>query len=83
MVTEEQVAESGVLMMRLRDSLDMHVAEAERLYYNCDYQQCSQLTEAILKQDPYHTSCLPIHISCQVELKQSNSKLLNKLKLSD
>jgi anaphase-promoting complex subunit 6 len=61
-------------LSKLRDSLDMQVAEAERRYYNCDYQQCSELTEAILKEDPYHSGCLPVHISCQVELKLSNSK---------
>lgn len=61
-------------LIKLKNSMDLQVAEAERLYYNCDYQLCSQLTEAILKSDPYHDGCLPIHISCQVELKQSNSK---------
>lgn len=30
---------------RLKDNLDMKVAEAERLYYNCDYHQCFSLTE--------------------------------------
>ncbi|CAH0552716.1 unnamed protein product [Brassicogethes aeneus] len=71
---ESMVTESSenTLILRLKDSLDLHVAEAERMYYNCDYQKCSVLTENILKQDPYHDSCLPIHISCLVELKQSN-----------
>lgn len=64
-------------LLKLKNSLDLQVAEAERLYYNCDYQQCSQLTETILKIDPYHDVCLPIHISCQVELKQSNSMYFN------
>ncbi|XP_057663630.1 cell division cycle protein 16 homolog isoform X2 [Diorhabda carinulata] len=58
--------------IKLKNSLDLRVAEAERLYYNCDYRSCSALTENILKIDPYHDGCLPIHISCQVELKQSN-----------
>lgn len=30
---------------RLADNLDMEVAKAERLYYNCDYHQCFSLTE--------------------------------------
>lgn len=60
------------ILLKLKNCLDMRVAEAERLYYNCDYQSCSSLTENILKIDPYHDGCLPIHISCQVELKQSN-----------
>lgn len=65
--------ESNIALARLQDSLDLAIAEAERLYYNCDYQQCHVLTELILKQDPYHFDCLPIHISCEVELKLSNS----------
>lgn len=66
------VVESAIVQ-RLNDSLDMAVSRAERLYYNCNYMECYKLTEAILKRDPYHSGCLPIHISCQVELKQSNS----------
>lgn len=57
----------------LNNSLYINVAQAEKYYYDCDYQQCSILTEKVLKQDPYHMACLPIHISCQVELKESNS----------
>ncbi|XP_077273220.1 cell division cycle protein 16 [Temnothorax americanus] len=58
---------------RLADNLDMEVAKAERLYYNCDYHQCFSLTEKILKKDPYHNSCLPVHIACLVELKKTNA----------
>lgn len=29
----------------------------------------------ILKKDPYHNSCLPVHIACLVELKKTNCKL--------
>ncbi|EFN62536.1 Cell division cycle protein 16-like protein [Camponotus floridanus] len=58
---------------RLADNLDMQVAKAERLYYNCDYHQCFSLTEIILKKDPYHNSCLPVHIACLVELKKTNA----------
>uniref|UniRef100_A0A1Y1K8G6 Uncharacterized protein n=1 Tax=Photinus pyralis TaxID=7054 RepID=A0A1Y1K8G6_PHOPY len=63
--------ENGI-QVRLQQSLDLAVSQAELFYYNCDYVQCSKLTESILKEDPYHASCLPIHISCMVELKQSN-----------
>lgn len=64
----------STLLLTLKYSLDLHVAQAERLYYNCDYEQCIQLTELILKKDPYHSDCFPTHISCCVELKLSNSK---------
>ncbi|XP_044262196.1 cell division cycle protein 16 homolog [Tribolium madens] len=71
------------VLTKLKQSLDMQVAEAERLYYNCDYQQCSELTEAILREDPYHNGCLPIHIACQVELKLSNKLFSLAHKLVD
>lgn len=68
---------------RLADNLDMQVAKAEKLYYNCDYHQCFSLTERILKKDPYHNSCLPVHIACLVELKKTNALFYLAHKLVD
>ena len=51
---------------------DFLVAKAERHFYNCDYTQCFSITSLVMKEDPFHTDCLPIHISCLVELKKSN-----------
>lgn len=59
------------------DNLDIQEAEAERHYYACAYKDCFQITESVLKQDPYHPECLPIHIACLVELEKSNG-MLNK-----
>ncbi|KAG0719160.1 Cell division cycle protein 16 [Chionoecetes opilio] len=58
-------------------------AQAEKLYYNCNFSQCYRLTQEVLKKDPYHTECLPIHISCLVELKQANTLFLLAHKLVD
>lgn len=68
---------------RLENNLDMQVAKAERLYYNCNYQQCFNLTEVILKKDPYHSSCLPVHIACLVELRKTNALFYLAHKLVD
>lgn len=68
---------------RLENNLDIQVAKAERLYYNCDYQQCFNLTERILKKDPYHSSCLPVHIACLVELRKTNALFYLAHKLVD
>ncbi|XP_043251365.1 cell division cycle protein 16 homolog [Colletes gigas] len=74
----------GVLVTdRLLGNLDMEVSEAERLYYNCDYHKCFSLTERILKKDPYHNSCLPVHIACLVELKKTNALFYLAHKLVD
>lgn len=59
----------------MMDNLDIQEAEAERHYYACAYKDCFQITESVLKQDPYHPECLPIHIACLVELEKSNGKL--------
>ncbi|XP_039276969.1 cell division cycle protein 16 homolog [Nilaparvata lugens] len=63
---------ASTLHQCLEDNLDMTVAKAERFFYACSYKQCIRITEEVLKKDPYHTSCLPIHISCLVELKKTN-----------
>lgn len=36
-----------------------------------------------MAKDPYHTSCLPIYISCLVELKNSNDLFLLAHQLVD
>lgn len=65
---------SNVLLIKIQSSLDFVVSQAEKLYYNCEYQKCKKVTESVLKKDSYHTDCLPVHIACMVELKESNSK---------
>ncbi|KAG8298096.1 anaphase promoting complex subunit cdc16 [Homalodisca vitripennis] len=57
---------------RLSESLDVEVARAEKLYHACAFRQCLSKTQDILKRDPYHPNCLPIHIACLMELKKIN-----------
>eukprot|EP00096_Caligus_rogercresseyi_P000979 TRINITY_DN11576_c0_g1_i1.p1 TRINITY_DN11576_c0_g1~~TRINITY_DN11576_c0_g1_i1.p1 ORF type:complete len:631 (+),score=175.79 TRINITY_DN11576_c0_g1_i1:39-1895(+) len=56
----------------LADNNDVIVNLAERAYYNCDYTLCYKLTSKVIKRDPFHTDCLPIHITCMVELQKPN-----------
>uniref|UniRef100_A0A2P2I516 Cell division cycle protein 16 homolog n=2 Tax=Hirondellea gigas TaxID=1518452 RepID=A0A2P2I516_9CRUS len=67
----------------LSNNLDIITARAEKLYYKCSFVSCFQLTRRVLEQDPYHTECLPIHIACLIELKQSNALFLLAHKLVD
>lgn len=67
----------------LNDNLDVVVNMAERHFYNCSFSVSHNLTSAVLNSDPYHEACLPIHISCLVELKQSNSLFYFAHKLVD
>ena len=56
------------------ENIDLQVAKAERHFYNCDYIQCHRITNAVIKEHTFHDDCLPIHISCLVELQKSNGK---------
>jgi anaphase-promoting complex subunit 6 len=62
------------LQNSLKNNTALDVALAERHYYNCDYSACCQISTKVMKKDPFHDGCLPIHISCLVELKKSNGK---------
>ena len=55
----------------LCDNADILTSKAEALYYNCDYAQCYNVTKSVLSRDIYHTCCLPVHISCLMELKKA------------
>ena len=56
----------------LGDNSDVRVSELERLYYNCDYHAALRLSSAILKADPHHPACLPIHVALLVELEKTS-----------
>ncbi|XP_059489771.1 cell division cycle protein 16 homolog isoform X2 [Neocloeon triangulifer] len=64
--------ESSDPRFQLSKSLDCRAWQAERLYYNCDYHQCLDVTNNILKTDPYHPGCLPVHIGCLVQFNKAN-----------
>jgi len=59
---------------KLHENLDVATCLAERQYYNCQYHSSFAITEKILKTDPYHSACLPLHVALLVELK-NKSKL--------
>ncbi|GFW36350.1 cell division cycle protein 16 homolog [Trichonephila clavipes] len=67
----------------LADNLDVGTAIAERCYYNCDYEQSYNITTTILNKDPFHLNCLPIHISCLMELEKTNALFYLAHKLVD
>jgi len=56
----------------LRDNPDLQVCLVERMFYNCDYHSAYKLSSSVIKLDPYHAGCLPIHIALLVELKKTN-----------
>ena len=55
-----------------RDNSDVRVSDLERLYYNCDYHAAIKLSSDILKADPYHPTCLPLHVALLVELNRTS-----------
>ena len=65
------------------NSLDVIVSMAEKQFSKCDFQTCYKRTSQVLEKDPFHSACLPLHISCMVELKKSNDLFLLAHKLVD
>ena len=62
----------GPLRDHLACNADVVVQQAESAFYNCDFGGSLRLTSGVLKEDPYHTECLPVHVSCLVQTNNSN-----------
>ncbi|XP_077975970.1 cell division cycle protein 16 homolog [Styela clava] len=56
----------------LHENLEVATSIAERLYYNSEFKTGYKFTSGILRTDPYHTECLPLHIAFLVVLRKSN-----------
>ncbi|XP_038050279.1 cell division cycle protein 16 homolog [Patiria miniata] len=67
----------------LKDNSDVVTCLAERHYYNCDFRTCHKITSEVLNKDPYHGTCLPLHIATLVELRKSNDLFYLAHKLVD
>jgi len=50
---------------------DVRVAIAERHYYNCDNVSAFEITSEIMREDPLHHKCVPLHISLLVDMKET------------
>lgn len=59
---------------QLEHSVDLMVARAEKLFYNCEYKKCVRLLDDCFAADPYHSAGLTVQIGCLVEMKESNSE---------
>lgn len=57
-------------------NLDVKVQLAERHFYNLDYELALSITEEVIDDDPFHPECLPLHVSCLVEMDKSNRLFL-------
>ncbi|KAG5672804.1 hypothetical protein PVAND_002896 [Polypedilum vanderplanki] len=67
----------------LENSVDILIANAEELFYNCEYKKCLKIIEEILDRDPYHKRTLFVQIGCLMELKDSNALYYMAHKLVD
>lgn len=72
--TSDAITNDGALKL-LSDSVDVKVARAEELFYNCNYKKCLKIINCILDRDPYHKRTLFVQIGCLMELKDTNGEL--------
>ncbi len=59
------------------------MSEAERLYYQCEFRKCHEITSKVLDGDPYHHSTLPLHLACMYELRDTHALYYTAHKLVD
>ena len=59
-------------LQALNENLDMITSLALKHFNSCDFKACYQLTSFVMLKDQFHDGCLPVHISCLVELKKKN-----------
>lgn len=73
---EKEIVTSDKALKTLEESVDVKVAKAEELFYNCEYKKCLKIINEILERDPYHKKTLFVQIGCLMELKDANGKKL-------
>jgi len=59
-------------LSRFEKNNDIRVSMAERLYYNCDHVTAFEITSDIMRDDPLHHKCVPLHIALLVDMKETN-----------
>ncbi|XP_033127040.1 cell division cycle protein 16 homolog [Anneissia japonica] len=59
-------------LVPLKQNLDIITSQAERYYYHSDFRSTYAITSRVLETDPFHSTCLPLHIATLVELQKSN-----------
>lgn len=77
------VLSASKALQMLEHSVDVMASHAEELFYNCEYDRCMKIVEAILDRDPHHKKTLFVQIGCLMELKDSNSLFYMAHKLVD
>ncbi|XP_037810048.1 cell division cycle protein 16 homolog [Lucilia sericata] len=70
-------------MSRIQKSTDVMAAEAEKLFYDCEYKKSFKILNELLKIDPYHNAALTLQIGCLVEFGDSNKLFYVAHKLVD
>jgi anaphase-promoting complex subunit 6 len=68
------VVTNDAALKLLDESVDVKVAKAEELFYNCEYKKCLKVINEILDRDPYHKRTLFVQIGCLMELKDTNGE---------
>ncbi|XP_011211698.1 cell division cycle protein 16 homolog [Bactrocera dorsalis] len=70
-------------LSRIQKSTDMMAAEAEKLFYDCEYKKSYKILQELLKADPYHNAGLTLQIGCLVEFGDYNKLFYVAHKLVD
>uniref|UniRef100_A0A1A9X1T1 Uncharacterized protein n=1 Tax=Glossina brevipalpis TaxID=37001 RepID=A0A1A9X1T1_9MUSC len=70
-------------LARLHKSTDVMGAQAERLFYDCEYKKAFKIINELLKIDPYDKVALTVQIGCLIEFGDYNKLFYMAHKLVD
>ncbi|KAL9894624.1 cell division cycle protein 16 isoform 1-T1 [Glossina fuscipes fuscipes] len=73
----------SVCLTRVHKSTDVMAAQAEKLFYDCEYKKGFKILNDLLKVDPYHNAALTVQIGCLVEFGDYNKLFYVAHKLVD
>ncbi|KAI9105622.1 hypothetical protein DFS34DRAFT_574929, partial [Phlyctochytrium arcticum] len=59
-------------VFNLAGNVDILLRRAERLFEQCKYDACYEITSGVIKSDPFNLPFVPLHVSCLSELGKRN-----------
>ncbi|XP_004530211.1 cell division cycle protein 16 homolog [Ceratitis capitata] len=82
-IDSKNVLPLATCLNRIQKSTDIMAAEAEKLFYDCEYKKSYKILQELLKADPYHNAALTLQIGCLVEFGDYNKLFYVAHKLVD
>lgn len=71
-----QSEEETTVGFSLKDNNDVVACRADYYYHRGEFQRCYDTTKLLLDRDPYHLTCISLHLCAALELQRKNELFL-------